>query len=1381
MKQLLLKFILVLFSLSAFFQADATHLIGGTIGYDYLGSAGGNNHNYRIRLTTYQDCNSLNWWTVGGSFPVPTAEIGIYESTLIGGFIFRDQILSLSLTDSNLVRSGSTDSCFIPINNYCVYQVDYEAIVTLPATNVGYHFVYDVCCRGDAYPVGNGPNNISLFGQVGSIYHAWVGPTSYGNSSPIYDTLDPYLCISDTNQTPRLAKDPDGDSLFFFFITPYDGSGNSASSPPPNFINYPFTDTVNYVANHSRDKPLGPGSYASINPATGKGKYYGTTQGIYVLATQAAEFDTAGNIIGVSGFEFQYIVAPCQNLGPKNTADPNLIGNNLIYSVEEGDTICIDVEYFDPDSLQVLVGLESDSNIFSPLAFNPPAIVGAQMYDPATAISSRQVCWVTNCNMGRVNSYEFTSFAVDSGCPNRSADNIYEIKILPFEFPKGITGSSIACPNQSYTYQVDSIFGATYSWSITNGSIISGNGKHQITVEWLNSADSGSLTVNPISRFGCVANSKIKDVDITQMVPLNAGTDTIICGSDTLQLGGQPTGPSYYSYKWTNDIYLDDDSLLNPIAFPDTATMFTVTAYDTTGCIIRDSVYIDITINTLDVGPNLYVCPGDSVQIIAKGVTSYSWSPSSTLTAANVSNPIAFPLDTTYYALVGTLNNCTFFDTVRVDVDSVVPSYIPPQVKGCFGTPINIGGSPTGPKYTTFKWTPNLNITSDTAANPFSTTPTNTSYYLEVFNGACFGFDTVDVIVDSLPFVDAGNDTSVCGGFSITLNGKGDSLIQTIWNFDSGIFLDSISNPVLVVNQNEKLFFTGTNKNGCSNTDSIILNYKPLPLPNLPNDTLLCFGDTILFNIGGGSSFIWGPNIGLSDTSIANPKFFPSDTTQYILNVTGTNGCQNSDTTIINVTYLNTSISPNIFICPGDSTQLAATGGVNYSWDNGTKLNNDSISNPLAFPVNTTNFLVTISDAFGCQKIDSVLVEVSEGNFIIGLTNRILCYGDSTQLNAVGLTNPKWLPITGLNDANIVDPIATPFDSTYYAVSGIDSNGCKNQDSVFIAVLNKLDARAGNDVNICAGDSFQIGDNFIQGYVYAWEPQILLNNPLTPAPKGTVKTRTPFILTVTNQFNCSWQDTVLVNVFDIKAPDDTLICSKGSSQLTVTPFYGVEPYTYSWTPGSGLSDSTIGNPILTSAANITYRIIVEDSTGCADTTFTEIIKANKPTAEFETKYFPACEQMELRLVNTSVDVFNSFWVINSDTSFEESPYLQIPYSSPTNITLIVSAVEGCTDTVESEDVLKLFDDYVNVEISNVFTPNGDGMNDFFEFPVENKLMPCTEFEVYNRWGNLMFISQGNVHSWDGTTFDGQQVPDGIYFYTLKVNSKEWKGSVHLFR
>jgi len=1363
-------------------NSNATHIIGGSIGYDYLGPSTGNNHSYRIRVTTFQDCNSVNWWTVGGIFPIPSIEVGIYESGLLASFAQQTQVINLSLSDSNLVGFGSTDSCFIPINNYCIYQVDYETIVNLPATNTGYHFAYNVCCRGDAFPVGNGPNNIGLFGNVGNLFHAWVGPTVNGNSSPIYDTLDPYLCINDTNQTRRLARDPDGDSIVIAFTTPYDFATVGGSfSTPPNSISYPYPNLVNYTVGHSLGNPLGPGGFASINPANGKGKYFGTSQGIYVLAAQTAEFDSLGNIIGVSYFEFNYIVAPCQNLGPKNTEDPNLVGNSLKYDVEEGDTLCINVQYFDPDSLQVLVGLESDSNIFNSAFFNPPATAGPLVYDPNTAISSREVCWITNCNLGRVNSYEFTSFAIDSGCPNRSADNIYEITIQPFEFNKGINGSVTACPYQTYSYQVDSLFGATYTWSISNGTILSGNGKHQINVEWSNSSDSGSVTVSPISRFGCIADPKILEVDITQMVPLNAGNDTIICGSDTLQLGGQPTGPNYYQYKWTNGSFLSDDSLLNPIAFPDTATNFVLTGFDSTGCIIKDSVLIDITLNKLNAGPNLYVCPGDSVPIIASGVATYTWSPSATLTATNISNPIAFPLDTTFYFLEGKLNNCTFYDTVRIDVDSVVPSYIPPTVNTCFGNPVDVGGQPTGPAYTTYKWSPNVNLSNDTAANPISTSTVDVTYVLQVFNGACFGYDTIRLIIDSLPNVEAGNDTSVCGGFSIQLHPKGDSLTQTIWRYADNTVLDSIPFPTLEINQSEKLFFTGTNKNGCSVTDSINIIYKPLPEPGLPADTILCFGDTILFNGGNGVSFNWSPNIGISDTAISNPKIYPNDTNTYILKVVGLNGCENLDTSTVNVTYLNTTISPNVFVCPSDTTQLIATGGLSYIWNNGNKLNFDTISNPLAFPAKTTNFKVTISDISGCSKIDSVLVEVSESNFITGQKNRIICYGDSSELNSVGLVNPIWSPSKGLNNPNIANPIAIPLDSTFYSVFGVDSFGCENSDTLFIAVLNKLDARAGNDVNICAGDSFQIGDNFIQGYVYSWKPENLLNNDLIPNPKGTTNKQTPFVLTVSNQFGCSWKDTAFVNVFDIKAPDDTLICTNGNAQLTATPFYGTAPYLFNWSPGSGLSDSTIGNPILTNAANITYRIIVQDSTGCADTTFTDIVKANKPEASFNPRYFPACEQMEMLLENTSVGIFNSYWIINSDTSFEETPYLEIPYSSPTNISLIVAGVEGCSDTAQSEDVLKLFDDYIDVEISNIFTPNGDGINDFFEFPVENKLMPCTEFEVYNRWGNLMFISQGNVHSWDGTTFDGKQVPDGIYFYTLKVNSKKWKGSVTLFR
>ena len=61
------------------------------------------------------------------------------------------------------------------------------------------------------------------------------------------------------------------------------------------------------------------------------------------------------------------------------------------------------------------------------------------------------------------------------------------------------------------------------------------------------------------------------------------------------------------------------------------------------------------------------------------------------------------------------------------------------------------------------------------------------------------------------------------------------------------------------------------------------------------------------------------------------------------------------------------------------------------------------------------------------------------------------------------------------------------------------------------------------------------------------------------------------------------------------------------------------------------------------------------------------------------------------------------------------------------------------------------------------------------------LETCTEVRVYNRWGQLMFNSLGVVHSWDGRTFDGQEAPAGLYYYTAEILGTTYKGSVMLVR
>jgi gliding motility-associated-like protein len=86
---------------------------------------------------------------------------------------------------------------------------------------------------------------------------------------------------------------------------------------------------------------------------------------------------------------------------------------------------------------------------------------------------------------------------------------------------------------------------------------------------------------------------------------------------------------------------------------------------------------------------------------------------------------------------------------------------------------------------------------------------------------------------------------------------------------------------------------------------------------------------------------------------------------------------------------------------------------------------------------------------------------------------------------------------------------------------------------------------------------------------------------------------------------------------------------------------------------------------------------------------------------------------------------------------------------------------------------------------NVFTPNGDGVNDVFTLNSglnSNAVLgPCASMQVFNRWGQKVFQSQGNNLVWDGRNFAGELCTVGTYFWTLSVNDLNFNGDVYLNR
>jgi gliding motility-associated-like protein len=112
------------------------------------------------------------------------------------------------------------------------------------------------------------------------------------------------------------------------------------------------------------------------------------------------------------------------------------------------------------------------------------------------------------------------------------------------------------------------------------------------------------------------------------------------------------------------------------------------------------------------------------------------------------------------------------------------------------------------------------------------------------------------------------------------------------------------------------------------------------------------------------------------------------------------------------------------------------------------------------------------------------------------------------------------------------------------------------------------------------------------------------------------------------------------------------------------------------------------------------------------------------------------------------------------------------------VRLRVSGSESCADSsfkrIQVNSILK---------VPNIFTPNGDGLNDYFQIRTNGQ--DTYSFAVYTRSGVLVYKSESPTITWDGRSFTGEEVRNGIYFFTISQvtgeNRIQTKGFVHLIR
>ena len=209
---------------------------------------------------------------------------------------------------------------------------------------------------------------------------------------------------------------------------------------------------------------------------------------------------------------------------------------------------------------------------------------------------------------------------------------------------------------------------------------------------------------------------------------------------------------------------------------------------------------------------------------------------------------------------------------------------------------------------------------------------------------------------------------------------------------------------------------------------------------------------------------------------------------------------------------------------------------------------------------------------------------------------------------------------------------------------------------------------------------------------------------------------------------------------------------------------------WSWNFGDG-QNSSLENPSHTYSGVGTYtvQLITSDSLGCADTTYSAIVVSSIASIDAGADA-TILKGETIQLNGTGGGVYS--WSPSSSLSCTNCPN---PIANPTVTTTYYIKVSNSNGCIYNDSVKIVVNLCGEMFIPNVFSPNGDGKNDLFTI-----LASCVsdyKLAIYNRWGEQIFQATSPNNYWDGNITSGGGVPDGIYYYILKISDVKGENSI----
>jgi gliding motility-associated-like protein len=764
---------------------------------------------------------------------------------------------------------------------------------------------------------------------------------------------------------------------------------------------------------------------------------------------------------------------------------------------------------------------------------------------------------------------------------------------------------------------------------------------------------------------------------------------------------------------------------------------------------------------------------------------TYLWSTGSTSSSISVS------LAGDYWVKQTSIDGCFVTDdTVHVIILPVpepisisdskgvnINDFTPQEIKLCAPDSVTLIAGNTEPYEAT--WSNNL-------------IPGNTTYAFQSGDYVCSYVDdngcgvsnsiSVDIIeyIYPVPVFDFLGDTiSLCGGGTVQLvvldsTGENNLCDQTI----GSIFTSSINPSVSGGFSNCVVYFTPT-VDGVYTVDagyavetfcqvdtfyvseSVYVEIFELPEVSLTvtGESFFCFGDTITLTVDCTvEGYSWYGPLFIQD---ANDSIIYAVTTgNYGASVTVTNefGCTASASD--NITLADTpnptiSMNPEDgIICPNDSVFIYVDLTGSYDWYGPEGLLNDTTQ---VIQVTTSGFYFCVVTTPNNCEVSSNTLEVIQYTtpYLTLFPSAVLCPDSSVSISVVTTPNSNLVWQSPLSGSDLLQIIDQPglYTCTVDACNISTFLSVNITGSVVDALITTTD-----ETILCDGDTIILNAN--PGYSYYWQPIGEVTSFISVFEEGVYQ------LFCTNADECVAIDSIFVSNTVVIADPPILtngpLCEGEVLSIGTSPFGNI---TFYWTGPNGFT-SISPNPVIENVTELQegeYTLVIKEGDCLSDTVSTNFIIDPSFSLNEISSNFPICIGNDLELTVNFIE--NAIYNWSGPNNFESNQQNPVEYFNQQDTGYYyLTAIRGAC---KSSEEIYIFGDDCVINTINVFTPNGDGVNDVFSFSKENLL--DIKVDIYNRWGQLIYSWDNINGNWNGTVLpSGKKASEGVYFYVATM-------------